>query len=165
MLEILPTSKEEFKTVTGVGKFKAEKFAEKFTDLIKKFRLENPDLKPKMVKKLVQSLRARFKRDLGDTYQETLELWQEYQDVDKIAKLRKLQKITIIGHLFKLAKAEKIDKKVLEKYQNPDLKNQIEILKKQGFESDKLRDWKDKIEAEFEVENFNYDELRIGLWE
>ena len=165
MLEILPVDSEEFKTVTGVGKFKAEKFAEKFTDLIKKFRLENPELKPKMVKKLVKGFTARFKRDLGDTYQETLELWQEYQDVDKIVKLRKLQKITIIGHLFKLAKAEKIDKKVLEKYQNLDLKNQIEILKKQGFESDKLRDWKDKIEAEFEVENVSYDELRVGLWE
>jgi ATP-dependent DNA helicase RecQ len=56
MLEILPINKAEFETVTGVGKVKAEKFAEPFTDLIKKFRLENPDIQPKRFKKIIQKL-------------------------------------------------------------------------------------------------------------
>ncbi len=78
MCETLPTSNEEFLTITGVGEHKANLYAGIFTEAIKKF------------------MSGKTK---GDTYKETMALYTSGKTIPEIASIRQIQEITIYSHL------------------------------------------------------------------
>jgi ATP-dependent DNA helicase RecQ len=163
MVEILPEDLQSFNTVSGVGKVKAEKFGDIFTDLIRQFKNENPEIKPKKLKQITQALAHKIKKTADNfTYSETLKLWQKYNNIEQVAKLRKLQPSTILEHIFKLIEIGKLPANSLEFMTSKKLAIQVEKLKNQGFESESLREWKDKLEAEFDIE-INYLDLKVVL--
>jgi len=78
----LPTNRLEFLEVNGVGEHKADLYATEFLKVIE----EN----------------SPRKKEKGDTYLATWELFQQGKDITEIAKDRSLKETTVFSHLAKL---------------------------------------------------------------
>ncbi len=86
METIRPMSDSEFMTIDGVGKAKLEKYGDAFIKAIIEFQKDKIPRKKKE----------------GNTYKETLELYQNGISIVEIAEKRKLALTTIISHMTKL---------------------------------------------------------------
>ncbi len=86
----LPTTKEEFLNIAGVGEVKLEKYGENFLTLCKE-------------------LKQNSKKELSKTYLETLELIKEGFGFAQICQKRGFNEITILNHLEKLQESGYID--------------------------------------------------------
>jgi ATP-dependent DNA helicase RecQ len=137
-----PMSEQELITIDGVGKAKLEKYGEAFIKAIIEFQNSN----------------TPQKKEKGNTYKITLELYQSGISVDAIATQRDLAKTTIISHLAKLyTEGETID---WSEYINED-------------EISKIREAKQNLVLEtpfalkpyfdFFEEQISYEKIRIGL--
>jgi ATP-dependent DNA helicase RecQ len=82
MVKTRPIDNDQFKYISGVGEFKAEKYGDKFTKVINKF--ENQ-----------QKVNAR----LTDTVKETIYLFNQGQKPDDIAETRDINLNTVYSHL------------------------------------------------------------------
>ncbi len=101
--KFLPTTKEEFLQIPGVGEVKLEKYSDFFLQVCKNFKQQE-------------------KEKISKTYQETLSLINEGDDFQTICKKRNFNEITILHHLEKLCELDYIDTKTKEFLISP-LKN------------------------------------------
>ncbi len=69
--------------------------------------------------------KAKEKKEKGETYKETLELWNQGKNIDAIAKSRGLQSATIFGHIERLARDGAISQKDLERLLTGALKKEL----------------------------------------
>jgi len=93
MAKKLPTTKEEFLNINGVGEAKLEKYSEEF--LGKLAEIKNTTLSP--------------------TVQKTLDLLEEGSSIEEIAKLREIKSSTVLNHIKIISKAKKIAKQLQDK--------------------------------------------------
>lgn len=100
MVALLPSNKEEFLRVSGVGNMKAEKYGEMMIQTIQDFAAKN-EMKKSIPLETVKKL-AKRAQPKGDTYKQTLELYQSGKSIEEISKIRGLAVNTIVGHLCKL---------------------------------------------------------------
>ncbi len=93
--KFLPTTKEEFLQIPGVGEVKLEKYSDPFLEVCKNFKQQK-------------------KEKISKTYQETLSLINKGDDFQTICKKRNFNEITILHHLEKLHELNYIDTKTKE---------------------------------------------------
>jgi len=87
MARKLPTDRESFAKINGVGEIKLEKYADIFLEKLQ-------DLK---------------KHTLSPTVQKTLDLIKEGKSIEEIATIREFAQNTIINHIKSISNADKLD--------------------------------------------------------
>ena len=97
----LPTTKESFLAINGVGELKLKKYGEVF----------------------MQTISTLKNTHLSDTYKKTLSLIEEDKSIKEIAKDRELSVSTIVSHLKKIKEVDKIDDKLKQKLEDDFLKD------------------------------------------
>lgn len=88
MVLLKPNTPSQMQNIQGMGQIKWEKYGSAFLRSIQKFLTENPLPGVRLAK--------------GVTYLETLQLYEQGQDVESMAERRKLSPATISSHLIKL---------------------------------------------------------------
>ncbi|NOQ30113.1 MAG: DNA helicase RecQ [Helicobacteraceae bacterium] len=119
----LPSNKEEFLAISGVGEMKCEKYSEVFLELCESMR----------------SQESTEVKELSKTYMQTLELINDQKDINEICSDRELKEQTIIGHISALQESghieveekNKIFKPLIDEF-DPELKSWIEDGLKKG---------------------------------
>ena len=136
-----PTTEEAMLEVTGVGKYKWQKYGEVFLDKINEFLKQNSEAK---------------NREKGATYLETLKMFDSGLSIDEIAVQRSLQPVTVRSHLANLyGRGYKVD---IQRLVNEDeLKKIVKAIEATG-EKEKLRPLYEHLE-----EQIDYGKIRIGL--
>jgi len=82
----LPTTKEEFLSISGVGQSKLEKYGDTFIALCQELQEDG----------------VKTKKELSKTYIQTLELIKSQKSIDEILELRELKDSTVIAHINEL---------------------------------------------------------------
>ncbi|MFT6150285.1 MAG: ATP-dependent DNA helicase RecQ [Saprospiraceae bacterium] len=98
-----PTTELEMLDVSGVGKFKMEKFGQPFIDKVEAYMAENNIEKTK-IKLIKTATKKKPKMKRGETYQVTLQLYKQGLTPEQIAEQREISPNTIYSHLAKLYK-------------------------------------------------------------
>ncbi|GIO24375.1 DNA helicase RecQ [Oceanobacillus sp. J11TS1] len=103
MARYLPTNKEDFLRLKGVGQKKYELYGEAFLKAIADWKEKNPDFKaPTAIH--FQSPKTRHvkeeEEDNRPSYQKSYELLQRGKSIREIAAIRDLKETTIESHLF-----------------------------------------------------------------
>jgi ATP-dependent DNA helicase RecQ len=98
MCRKLPTNSEALLNVSGVGKFKLEKYGDMFISTINKYISENSIIPPEIAV-AGNERRCSKRKDKKDTRLVTYELYTSGKTIEEICKERGLSRITIEGHL------------------------------------------------------------------
>lgn len=98
MCRKLPTNSEALLNVSGVGKFKLEKYGDMFISTINKYISENSIIPPEIAV-TGNERRCSKRKDKKDTRLVTYELYTSGKTIEEICKERGLSRITIEGHL------------------------------------------------------------------
>ncbi|MFJ5758648.1 DNA helicase RecQ [Neobacillus sp. NPDC093182] len=97
----LPTTNEEFLTVSGVGEHKLKKYGLDFIKAIRSFCETNPDRKPE--RNIAAAPKKISKKAVGDSHLETFQLHQQNLSIEEIAEKRELALSTVENHLIQCA--------------------------------------------------------------
>lgn len=97
----LPTTNEEFLTVSGVGEHKLKKYGLDFIKAIRTFCETNPDRMPE--RNIAAAPKKISKKAVGDSYLETFQLHQQNLSIEEIAEKRELALSTVENHLIQCA--------------------------------------------------------------
>jgi ATP-dependent DNA helicase RecQ len=103
MAYYIPSDLESFEKISGVGEKKLETFGSIFLKEIKKYADEN-NLKSKEIK----SSPLKVKKVAGETYNKTKELLKKKMSVEEIATERKIKGRTVISHIEKIVKEDRM---------------------------------------------------------
>ncbi len=114
----LPSNRDEFLAINGVGEQKLEKYGKAFIDLANQQRVKG----------------VKTIKPLSQTYLDTLKLINENMSINDISQKRELKESTIIGHIYKLYENNYIDDEVKNRLYKP-LKNRI---------PDNIKEWIEK---------------------
>jgi len=114
----LPSNRDEFLAINGVGEQKLEKYGKAFIDLANQQRVKG----------------VKIVKTLSQTYLDTLKLINENMSINDISQKRELKESTIIGHIYKLYENNYIDDEVKNRLYKP-LKNRI---------PDNIKEWIEK---------------------
>jgi ATP-dependent DNA helicase RecQ len=101
MCSKLPTTNEEFLTVSGVGEHKLKKYGLDFIQAIRAFCETNPERKPE--RNIAEAPKKTSKKAVGDSHLETFQLHQQNLSVEEIAEKRELALSTVENHLIQCA--------------------------------------------------------------
>lgn len=99
----LPESEEQFIAIKGIGQQKLNRYGETFMEIIRAFRTENPDVKPKVAIEPSREVGVRSRAEKtfeGPSHMETYRLYQNGKTIKDIANIRQLKTMTIENHLF-----------------------------------------------------------------
>jgi ATP-dependent DNA helicase RecQ len=153
-----PKSKEQFLDISGVGEAKAKKYAEPFVGEILKYLQENEldikwETKKLMTKKedkisKINNEENSTKSIKEKSYQKTINMLRDLQDIKAVAEARDLALTTVFSHINDyLQDGNKIDFTIDFKFLfNDDVEEEIlEVIKITGV--DRLRPIKDKLPA------------------
>ncbi len=104
MATYFPRSRSDFRTISGVGERKLEKYGELFLEEIIGYCKER-NIEPKPI-----GIRNHHAETITSTLQETLELYNQNLAIEEIARKRNLTTGTIVAHIGKLIlSGEEID--------------------------------------------------------
>jgi len=149
MCETLPTSKQELKTIHGMGKTRIEKYGTEILQVIKWYCNEN-DIETSNDISVFEELKP--KKQKGDTKKISLELFKTGKSIDQIALERELNSNTIFGHLASFISSGDIAiTDLITKTHYSELKKTIPT---KTFEN--LSDLKHQLD-----DKFSYGELRL----
>ncbi|MGS2761594.1 DNA helicase RecQ [Sinomicrobium sp. M5D2P9] len=133
----LPSDKEEFEDVAGVGQAKKEKYAGRFLKVIEKYR---------------QSLQKQM-----PTHDQTFALYKEGLTIEEIAEKRDIKTDTVMGHLLKKnEEGEDID---LTQFVSQEEIQEMEKAREKLEAPDALRPYFDYFEGKMP-----YWKIRYGLY-
>ena len=90
----LPTTKDDFLNILGVGQSKLEKYGDVFIQLAQNLKQQG----------------TKVKKELSKTYMETYSLVKQDKTIDNICEIRELQESTIVSHISALYENEYITK-------------------------------------------------------
>jgi ATP-dependent DNA helicase RecQ len=127
-------------TIEGVGKAKLEKYGSEFIEAIIAFQKSKP---------------ARAKK-VGETYQETLALFNSKMSVEAIADKRILGVSTVISHIAKLYSEGHITD--VSAFVTPSEIDQLKLAQKELEYTTALKPYFDYFEEKME-----YSKIRMGL--
>ncbi len=138
--ETLPFTIEDIGRLTGVGKYKAEKYGSEFVDEVRAY-MGDQDI---------------IKKPKGLTYVETLRLFRQGLTVEEIAMQRSMAVSTIASHISKMyMKGEDID--LLQFLHPGDL-----VLAKQGWRASGFSDQTSKIKEQV-GDSLDYTRLNFAM--
>ena len=142
MVKTRPTDNDQFKYISGVGEFKAEKYGDHFTKVINEF--ENK-----------QKIGAR----LSDTTKETIYLFEEGKSPIQIAKIRDINLNMVYSHLADGIKFGSLDLKEVVGLDQEEIDEIIQIAEITGYLEDK------QLKPVYEMldGDYNYGILRCVL--
>ncbi len=142
MVKTRPIDNDQFKYISGVGEFKAEKYGDKFTQVINKF--ENQ-----------QKVNAR----ISDTIKETIYLFNQGQSPDEIAESRDINLNTAYSHLAEAIKFGSLDLIEVVGLEQEEIDEIIQTAEISGYlEDHKLKPVYDMLDGDY-----NYGILRCVL--
>ena len=154
MAQKLPTTREAFLRVSGVGTAKLEKYGEAFIEIIKNYLEENPDKNP------LPELPVKARSSLGVArHQEVGNLYQAGTSIAELMAKYDVKLQTILEHLYKYVSegnALRIDHQLTELSQLPD------DVKKQVFSA--FDQWGTlTLSSTFESlgKNVSYEDLKV----
>lgn len=98
MCRRLPTSDEAMLSVSGVGKFKLEKYGGRFIEVIVEYVSEN-NIIPAETAVTKQEEQAAVSEPRKDTRITTYELYTGGKTIEEICEIRSLSRVTVEGHL------------------------------------------------------------------
>ncbi len=148
MAHYLPTTKEEFAKISGVGKQKLDKYGELFTEAISKLKVRSLENNISGKKTGVRSEAKKERMDLAKR------LIEQKISFDEIVKELKLAKSTVIQYIEEIAKE---DKKIKIDYLLPPEKAQKQIEKAfKKFGNKKLRPIFEECGGKY-----SYEEIRL----
>jgi ATP-dependent DNA helicase RecQ len=98
----LPTTSEEFLTVSGVGEHKLKKYGLDFIQAIRTFCETNPGRMPER-NIATAAPKKTSKKEVGDSHLETFQLHQQNLSIEEIAEERELALSTVENHLIQCA--------------------------------------------------------------
>lgn len=141
MVEKLPTNKEEFSLISGVGQAKLEKYAISFLKLIAEYQQTQLSQKKNPRKNSGEK---------GETMKISFKMFQEGFSVKEISEKRDLSENTIYGHLMKMH----------------ELGNEIDLYQLISSEEiETIQDAKDKVKnPEALKAYFAYFEEKVPYW-
>ena len=142
MVKTRPADNDQFKYITGVGEFKAEKYGEKFCEVINKFANQ-------------QKVDAR----LSDNSKETIYLFNEGKTPDEIAEEREINLNTVYSHLAEAIKFGTLTAAEAVGLPQSEIDEIIQVAEMTGYLEEK------KLKPVFEMldEEYNYGVLRCAL--
>jgi ATP-dependent DNA helicase RecQ len=154
MARYLPQDEREMMHISGVGKFKLDKYAGPFLSAICEFSDAN-GLRSRISEKRRSSKPARRLANAADTFQISFRLFRDGRSISEIAEIRELKESTIENHLARFVESGEIDVKELVKAEK------IEVIRRAIVETDSngaLSPIKEKLGDEF-----TYGEIRAVL--
>jgi len=142
MVKSRPADNDQFKYITGVGEFKAEKYGEKFCAVINRFDNQ-------------QKVNAR----LSDNSKETIYLFNQGSSPDQIAEERDINLNTVYSHLAEAVKFGSLDITEVVGLPKSEIEEIISVAEITGYlEDNKLKPVYDMLDGEY-----NYGVLRCVL--
>ncbi|MCK8824042.1 DNA helicase RecQ [Fuchsiella alkaliacetigena] len=104
MINLMPANEEEMLAVSGVGKVKLEKYAQRFLEEINSYAQEKDiDRAARKVQSKKKKKKKAVEQQKVKSHVKTYNLYQEGQSLAEIAELRELNIRTIRGHIIKAA--------------------------------------------------------------
>ncbi|WP_299115514.1 helix-turn-helix domain-containing protein [uncultured Winogradskyella sp.] len=149
MCELLPTSKEELKTIHGMGKTRIDKYGTEILQVIKEYCADN-DITVSHNVSMFETQKPKRKK--GDTKKISLELFKAGKSIEEIAKDRELNSNTIFGHLASFITSGEV--KVMDLMSESHYSELKAIIPAKIFEN--LSDLKHQLD-----EKYSYGELRL----
>jgi ATP-dependent DNA helicase RecQ len=142
MVKSRPADNNQFKYISGVGEFKAEKYGEKFCTVINKFANQ-------------QKVNAR----LSDNSKETIYLFDQGRTPDEIAEERDINLNTVYSHLAEAVKFGSLEITKVVGLPQAEIDEIIQVAEIVGYlEDNKLKPVFDMLDGEY-----NYGVLRCVL--
>ncbi|MHA7057298.1 DNA helicase RecQ [Aquimarina sp. M1] len=139
-----PMSDEEFMQISGVGKLKMQNYGYQFIKAIIDFSSEKTTRKKKSNK------------NKGNSYKETLNLYEQGLSIEEIAQERKLAQSTIFSHILKLHQdGENID---LKQFVSNDDVNSVKEAKEILDNPDSLKSYFEHFE-----QALDYNTIKLAL--
>ncbi|WP_400081162.1 helix-turn-helix domain-containing protein [Winogradskyella sp. R77965] len=150
MCEILPTTKQELKSIHGMGKTRIEKYGSEILKVIIDYCNEND------IETTDASIFEEFKpkRQKGDTKRISLDLFKTGKSIDQISLERELNANTIFGHLAHFISSGEI--KITDLMSQSNYLELKKIIPTKTFEN--LSDLKHQID-----DKFSYGEIRLVI--
>jgi ATP-dependent DNA helicase RecQ len=134
MVKTRPIDNDQFKYISGVGEFKAEKYGDKFTEVINKF--ENQ-----------QKVNAR----LTDTIKETIYLFNQGQTPDDIVESRDINLNTVYSHLAEAIKSGSLTLVEVVGLEQEEIDEIIQTAEISGYlEDHKLKPVYDMLDGDYD---------------
>jgi ATP-dependent DNA helicase RecQ len=103
MAYYVPLDLQSFKKISGVGEKKLDTFGEDFLKVIRSYAEEN-NLKSKEI----NNAPLKVKKTAGETYNKTKKLLEKKMSVEEIAVERDITERTVISHIEKIVKEDKM---------------------------------------------------------
>jgi ATP-dependent DNA helicase RecQ len=142
MVKTRPADNNQFKYISGVGEFKAEKYGEKFCAVINQYADQ-------------QKVNAR----LSDNSKETIYLFDQGRTPDEIAKERDINLNTVYSHLAQAVKFGSLEITKVVGLPQSEIDEIIQVAEIVGYlEDNKLKPVFDMLDGEY-----NYGILRCVL--
>lgn len=140
MADEIPTEEEDFKGISGVGQYKWQQYGETFLEAIREFTNKE----------------SSSKRQKGDTYKETLQLYNKSLSPEEIAAKRNMNVTTVYSHLAYLyEKGENVD--IMSFLSVSEIQSIRQAVNQTG-EREKLKPLYDALNGEVD-----YHKIRLGL--
>lgn len=133
----LPTSEKELGKISGVGKTTIQKYGKEIIETVEQCIRQYAYEKNEELFHLIEDEEPKpsDKETKGNTYEATLELFNEGLSIDEIAEKRNLARSTIEVHLFKMAEKGAID---IDQLCPPDrMQEIIQTIRKSSDEGNK----------------------------
>tara|TARA_R110002124_G_scaffold130996_1_gene292917 strand:+ start:120 stop:2555 length:2436 start_codon:yes stop_codon:yes gene_type:complete len=151
MCELLPSSKQELKTIHGMGKTRIEKYGSEILQVIKRY-CEDNDIETSNAVSVFEELKP--KKQKGNTKKISLELFKEGKSIEQIALERELNSNTIFGHLADFISSGEV--KITDLISKKNYSELKKIIPTKTFEN--LSDLKHQLD-----DKYSYGEIRITL--
>lgn len=130
----LPQNKDELREISGFGAYKIEKYGDVFLLIILDYcTLHHLSSKIFTKKPKKQREQKTISKNIGNTFQTTLQMYQEGNSVEEIAKIRNLSINTIQNHLARFVESGTIEAKELMDINK--IEPIIEVAKSQTIQS------------------------------
>ncbi len=137
-----PESTSELYAVSGLGDQKVFRYGTAIVETLLKHQQEHgrpDDLTPiaaSKVKEVPSQITKKDKAEVSSSALETLELFEDIQDIEKVAEERSIKPATVYAHLTSCVKAEKINITDVVDFDKPELDclyDTIKLYESEGF--------------------------------
>ncbi|WP_370003345.1 helix-turn-helix domain-containing protein, partial [Winogradskyella sp.] len=151
MCELLPNTKQELKSIHGMGKKRMERYGDEILQLIKEY-CGDRGLKFSDNSSVLEKLEPKTKKI--DTKQRSLQLFKTGKSLDEIADERRLNPNTIFGHLASFISSGEVE--ITDLMSETHFTELKEIIPAKTFEN--LSDLKHQLD-----DKYDYGELRLVI--
>lgn len=151
--EVLPINKQQLLEINGFGKVRVDKYGSQILEVIRAYCDEN-NIETDDTLEFQEPVSSKKKLKKGDSYNISLQLYQDGKSISDIAKQRELAETTIFGHLSKFVATGEV--KVGDLISEAHYEELQQLIPKQSYEN--LSDLKTKLD-----QKYSYNEIKVVL--